>query len=100
LGETNDYFLTNVGYLRVKNLTIGYTLPDRLTKRAQIQKLRVYISGENILTWSFGGLTRYLDPEMAGAGVNYSSPGSAVVRGRAEDYPIGKIFSAGINLTL
>ncbi|MCS3797790.1 TonB-dependent receptor [Niastella sp. OAS944] len=100
LGETNDNYLTNVGYLRVKNLTIGYTLPDRLTKRAQIQKLRVYISGENILTWSFGGLTRYLDPEMAGAGVNYSSPGSAVVRGRAEDYPIGKIFSAGINLTL
>lgn len=100
LGETNDYYLTNVGYLRVKNLTIGYTLPERLTKRAQIQKLRVYLSGENILTWSFGGLTRYLDPEMAGAGVNYSNPGSAVVRGRAEDYPIGKIFSAGINLTL
>lgn len=100
LGETNDYYLTNVGYLRVKNLTIGYTLPERLMKRAQIQKLRVYVSGENILTWSFGGLTRYLDPEMAGAGVNYSSPKDAVTRGRAEDYPIGKIFSAGINLTL
>jgi TonB-linked SusC/RagA family outer membrane protein len=100
LGETNDYYLTNVGYLRVKNLTIGYTLPERLIKRAQIQKLRVYVSGENILTWSFGGLTRYLDPEMAGAGVSYSSPGAAVIRGRAEDYPIGKIFSAGINLTL
>jgi TonB-linked SusC/RagA family outer membrane protein len=100
LGETNDHYLTNVGYLRVKNVTIGYTLPERLTKRAQIQKLRVYVSGENIFTWSFGGLTRYLDPEMAGAGVNYSNPSSAVVRGRAEDYPIGKIFSAGINLTL
>ncbi len=100
LGETNDYYLTNVGFLRIKNLTIGYTLSERLTKRAQIQRLRVYFSGENILTWSFGGLTRYLDPEMAGAGVNYSNPKSAVTRGRAEDYPIGKIFSAGVNLTL
>jgi TonB-linked SusC/RagA family outer membrane protein len=100
LGETNDYYLTNVGFLRIKNLTLGYTLPERLTKRAQIQRLRVYFSGENIFTWSFGGLTKYLDPEMAGAGVSYSAPKDAVVRGRAEDYPIGKVFSAGINLTL
>jgi hypothetical protein len=37
---------------------------------------------------------------MAGAGVSYSDPQNANTRGRAEDYPIGKIFSAGINLTL
>ncbi|WP_242696455.1 TonB-dependent receptor [Longitalea luteola] len=100
LGETNSYYLTNVGFLRVKNLTIGYTLPEHLTKRAQLQRLRVYVSGENILTWRFGNLTRYLDPEMAGAGVSYTDPKDAATRGRAEDYPIGKIFSAGINLTL
>lgn len=100
LGETNSYYLTNVGYLRVKNLTIGYTLPEKLTKRAQIQRLRIYFSGENIFTWRFGNLTRYLDPEMAGAGVSYSNPANANTRGRAEDYPIGKVFSAGVNLSL
>ncbi|MBO9199379.1 MULTISPECIES: TonB-dependent receptor [Niastella] len=100
LGETNSYYLTNVGYLRVKNLTIGYTMPEKLMKRAQIQRLRVYISAENMFTWRFGNLTRYLDPEMAGAGVSYSDPKDAATRGRAEDYPIGKVFSAGINLTL
>ncbi len=100
LGEVNDYYLINVGYLRIKNLSVGYTLPERLTRKAQIQKLRVYFSGENLFTWRFGNLTKYIDPEMAGAGINYSAPGNAVTRARAEDYPIGKIFSAGINITL
>ena len=100
LGEVNDYYLINVGYLRIKNLSVGYTLPERLTRKAQIQKLRVYFSGENLFTWRFGNLTKYIDPEMAGAGINYSAPKDAVSRARAEDYPIVKIFSAGINITL
>lgn len=100
LGEVNDYYLTNVGYVRVKNLTFGYTLPVKITQRTKIQRLRFYFSGENILTWTFGGLTKYIDPEMAGAGINYSNPSSAVSRARAEDYPIGRSYSIGINLTL
>jgi TonB-linked SusC/RagA family outer membrane protein len=100
LGEVNDYYLINVGYVRIKNLSIGYTLPEKLTRRAQIQRLRVYFSGENIFTWRFGNLTKYIDPEMAGAGINYSSPGHAVNRARAEDYPIGRILSFGVNITL
>jgi hypothetical protein len=60
----------------------------------------VYFSGENIFTWRFGNLTKYIDPEMAGAGINYSSPGHAVNRARAEDYPIGRILSFGVNITL
>lgn len=100
LGEVNDYYLINVGYVRIKNLSIGYTLPEKITKRAHIQRLRVYFSGENLFTWRFGNLTKYIDPEMAGAGISYSRPGDAVVRARSEDYPIGKIYSAGINITL
>lgn len=100
LGEVNDFYLTNVGYLRVKNLTVGYTLPKTLTQRVMIQKLRVYFSGENILTWRFGDLTKYIDPEQAGSGINYSNPGSAVGRADLRDYPMGKTFSMGINLTL
>jgi hypothetical protein len=100
LGEVNDYYLTNVGYLRVKNLTLGYTIPKAITRKAKIQNLRVYVSGENMLTWRFGNLTRYIDPEQAGSGINYNNPGDAVDRARLEDYPMGKTFSAGLSLTL
>lgn len=96
----NDYYLTNVGYMRVKNLTIGYTFPESLTQRVKIEQLRIYFSGENILTWRFGNLSRYIDPEMAGAGTNYSDPSSANVRNTVDDYPIGKTYSFGINLSL
>lgn len=101
LGEVNDYYLTNIGYLRIKNLTLGYTLPQKLVNKAHIQNLRLYFSGENILTWRFGDLTRYIDPETAGSGIDYSNPGNATTRARAgESYPIGKIYSFGLSLTL
>ncbi|HVW62636.1 MAG TPA: hypothetical protein VHC48_21445, partial [Puia sp.] len=100
LWELNDYYLTNVGYLRVKNLTIGYSLPQSLIQKLKVQQLRVYFSGENILTWRFGNLTRYVDPELAGSGINYSDPGSTGGRADLQDYPLGKTFSFGINLTL
>ncbi|MDI3319451.1 TonB-dependent receptor [Pinibacter soli] len=105
LGEINDYYLTNVGYLRVKNLTIGYTLPAKLTQRASIQKLRVYFSGENLFTWSFGHLTKYIDPETAGSGIDYSTPmnvatGSGSVARAGESYPLGKVYSFGLSITL
>lgn len=100
LGEVNDYYLTNVGYLRMKNLTIGYTLPKSLTQKIKIKTLRVYVSGENIFTWRFGNLTKYIDPEQAGSGINYNNPDNADDRARMEDYPIGKTISTGINITL
>jgi TonB-linked SusC/RagA family outer membrane protein len=100
LYELNDYYLTNVGYLRVKNLTIGYTLPSKLTERAKITQLRIYFSGENILTWRFGDLTRYVDPEQAGSATNYSDPSTAADRTTVDDYPIGKTYSFGIDLQL
>lgn len=100
LYEMNDYYLQNIGFLRVKNLTIGYTLPQELTSKFKIRKLRVYFSGENILTWRFGNLSRYIDPEQAGSGVDYSNPGNAVGRADLRSYPMGKTYSFGVNLTL
>lgn len=100
LGEVNDYYLTNIGFLRVKNLTVGYTLPQTLTQKVKIQKLRVYFSGENMLTWRFGDLTKFVDPEQAGSAINYSDPGDAVGRADLRDYPMGKTYSFGVNVTL
>lgn len=100
LYEINNYYLQNVGYLRVKNLTLGYTLPQSWTRKAKIEKLRIFFSGENMFTWSFGGLTRYIDPEQAGSAISYSSPGTADDRGDLRDYPMGKTYSFGVMLNL
>ncbi|WP_245898763.1 TonB-dependent receptor [Chitinophaga niastensis] len=60
-GTTSDWYLENGSYLRIKNVTLGYTLPDALAKRAGLNKLRVYITGNNLLTF-----TKYsgMDPEV------------------------------------
>lgn len=105
LGEINDYYLTNVGYLRVKNLTLGYTLPLKLTQKVGIQRLRFYFSGENLFTWSFGHLTKYIDPETAGSGIDYSTPAnvatsSGSIARAGESYPLGKVYSLGLSVTL
>lgn len=107
LGEINDYYLTNVGYLRVKNLTLGYTFPVKLTQKVGIDRLRIYFTGENLFTWSFGGLTKYIDPETAGSGIDYSTPqnvytssSSGSIARAGESYPLGKVYSIGLSITL
>lgn len=100
LYEVNDYYLTNLGFLRVKNLTLGYTLPQEWTRKAKVDRLRVFFSGENMFTWSFGKLTKYIDPEQAGAGVSYSDPEKATARGDQRVYPMGKTYSFGVMLGL
>jgi hypothetical protein len=70
-------------YLRLKNLQIGYNLPDNLIKRAHLKAFRIYLSAENLLT-----LTPWpgLDPEIQG------DPNGM--------YPLVKSYSVGLNLSL
>lgn len=68
LGTTNDRYLQNIGYLRLKNLTFGYTLPGKLTKKIDVSKARVYFSGENLFYFAPGLHSNYIDPEMAMSG--------------------------------
>lgn len=56
----NTFFWENASYLRLKNFEIGYTLPEDLTSQAFIRKFRVYVSGQNVLT--FDDLS-FADPE-------------------------------------
>jgi hypothetical protein len=88
LGAVNDRYLQNIGYLRLKNLTFGYTLPERITKRASISKLRFYFTGENLFYWAPGLHGKYVDPEMAMTG------------GALKLYPWQKSFLFGIDITL
>ena len=88
LGVNNDRYLQNIGYLRLKNLTFGYTLPEKLTKKASIQKLRIYFTGENLFYWAPGLHGDFVDPEMAQTG------------GTGRIYPWQKSYNIGIDITL
>jgi hypothetical protein len=59
----SDFYLENGDYLRLKVVQLGYTFPDKLLSKAGISKLRVYVTGENLLTF-----TKYsgFDPEVGG----------------------------------
>ena len=66
LSKVNSRYLQNIRYLRFKNLTVGYTLPQAWTRKIGVEKARVYFSGENLAYWSpLKKNTKYLDPESA-----------------------------------
>lgn len=82
--RTSDRFLEAGDYLRLKSITIGYTLPKELTKKALMDEVRFSISGQNLYT-----LTRYtgLDPEVGGSGID------------SNVYPMTRNFTFGLNIT-
>lgn len=84
-------YVLNAAYLRLKNLQIGYTIPSKLLDRLFIHSARLYVSGENLLT--FSKLPKLFEPETAVA----SNPGDGGVD-IGEIYPINKMFSLGVNL--
>jgi TonB-linked SusC/RagA family outer membrane protein len=88
LGVTNDRYLQNIGFLRLKNLTFGYTLPENLTKKFSVQKMRIYFTGENLFYFAPGLHGDFVDPEMAQTG------------GTGRIYPWQKSFNIGIDITL
>ncbi|MBR1803521.1 MAG: TonB-dependent receptor [Muribaculaceae bacterium] len=92
-GSHNYYpqtkYLVNMSYLRVKNITLGYTLPTALTQKAYIQKLRLYASVDNLGFIHKGNGKLPLDPEMNG--------GSEITWGRT--WPITRSWSFGLQLT-
>lgn len=65
LTTTNDRYLQNLAYCRLKNLTLGYTLPDNWTKKVSIESVRVFFSGENLAYIAPGFHCDYIDPEAA-----------------------------------
>jgi len=84
--QTQTKYLLNAAYLRLKSVQLGYTINPEFTKRAKIDRLRFYISGENLAT--FTELTDLLDPETA-----VSSDGSGLI------YPLSRTYAFGVNLT-
>ena len=85
----SDMYIQDGSYLRLKNITLGYTLPRNLTKKINISRLRLYVRAENLFTW-----TKYwgFDPEIGSGstslGVDYGV------------YPQARTFTVGLNLSL
>ncbi|MCH5248217.1 MAG: SusC/RagA family TonB-linked outer membrane protein, partial [Muribaculaceae bacterium] len=110
-GRYNYYpqsrYLLNLAYLRVKNLTIGYTLPRSLTEKALIKKARLYFSADN-LGFIYAPARKYqLDPEMTTSFTNSGSNTTAATQigfndslgGYGRTTPISATYSFGIQVT-
>lgn len=86
--RSSDLYLTDGSYLRLKNIQLGYTLPQSLTKKAFIEKLRFYVAAENLLTF-----TKYagMDPEISSGGTSLGVDYGI--------YPQARTWTIGLNLT-
>lgn len=87
-----DKYLVDMSYLRLKNVTLGYTIPQHLTRKAYIEKARVYFSGSNLFLLHKGS-NLPVDPEVD-EGYGKLSYGTW---GRTE--PITRTFSFGLQVT-
>ena len=91
-----DKYLVNMAYLRLKNLTVGYTLPQHLTRKATIEKVRIYASFNNLADLVNHTAQYGFDPEVC-SGRGTGSFGNGTY-GRVE--PLMRSYSFGLQVTL
>ena len=89
-GDVYSRFVEDGSFLRLKNLTLGYTIPHKWTKKAYISKLRVYASAQNL--FCITGYSGY-DPEVSSAASNPMTPGLDWGA-----YPKSKVFTFGLDI--
>ena len=94
----SDMYVQDGSYLRLKNITLGYTLPRSLTNKIGISRLRIYGRAENLFTW-----TKYwgFDPEIGAGWDNDSQKHNTQFTGVDYGvYPQARTFTLGINISL
>ncbi|MRT91412.1 TonB-dependent receptor [Ancylomarina sp. 16SWW S1-10-2] len=82
--STSTRFITSSDYLSLNNLTIGYTFPEEVIQRLKLEKLRIYLSADNVALWT---KRKGLDPRQS-----YTSATTAL-------YTPIRTISGGINLS-
>ena len=82
----STWYLQDASYLRMKNFQIGYTLPEAWMKKICFQNIRVYFSGDNLITWT--KMFQGIDPERTSK------------NSRAVIYPQSKVVSFGVKVSL
>lgn len=80
--QTSSWWIRNGSYLRLKTGQLGYTVPTALMRNLHLQSIRIYVSGQNMLTWSH---IKNFDPEVSSSNGEY--------------YPQQKVISVGLNVT-
>lgn len=89
--QISSRYLEDGSYFRLKNLTVGYDFPISLIKKAHMTKCRIYFSADNLFTASkFSGM----DPEITLEKSTYSLAGFY-----SENYPVGRTFQGGIEIS-
>ena len=83
--RANDQYLLDLSHLRIRNLQLGYNIPDELMQRIGMNRLRLYLSAENLGFIYYNSFIKY-DPELI-----YASSG--------QGYPPQRYFSFGVNVT-
>jgi hypothetical protein len=80
----NDFMLQNNRYIRLKSLIVGYTVPQSITRKIKLDRVRVYFSGNDL--WEYASIKDGFDPEMGEASVDNNG------------YPYARTWSFGINI--
>ena len=87
INPVSDYYLQDASYIRLKNLTISYEVPQAWLQKIHLNKASVFVSGENLFTLT--KMIRFFDPELvfvSGAG--------------GKNYPLNRVYSVGLILNL
>ena len=102
LSQPNTRYMQDASYIRLTNLTIDYNFPKELVNKIGLQALKIYVSGENLLT--FSPLKKYAknyDPEGIYAGdADYGTDKLGTDNfGDGDGYPVMKSYTIGLSIT-
>jgi len=100
----NTHYLQNAAYVRLKNITLNYSLPGRWMKSVGFTSARVFVTGENLWTYSpMFKRTKMFDPEVLESGdTDFANSTTAGLNGTGNgySYPMLKTFTFGISVNL
>jgi hypothetical protein len=85
----SDYFVQDGSFIRIRNVTLGYSLPQKWSSKIAMQKLRIYVKADNLYT--FAKYTGY-SPEIGSSNVTSNGVDYGI-------YPVTSVYSVGLNLT-
>ena len=89
--QTSSRYIQNAAYIRLKNITLSYDLPKQVLGQIGLQKIQVFFTGENL--WTSTKLAKMYDPEGVFTGASYGGEAG-------KNYPMNKVVSFGLNITL
>ena len=94
--QTSDFWIRDASFLKLRTATIGYTIPTRITQVLKIKSIRVYGTGQNLVTFS---KIDWIDPELAGGRNDNQGLGNGVNPGSETIFPLQKSWTVGVNVT-